>query len=127
MEGEVTTTLQITLPMPPSVNTLYPTRGERRVKSRAYKTWIDTAWWYLRGTYGPQPKLKGRYRLHYLLPLKDKRARDASNYEKAITDLLVSMEILQGDDWRYVKAITCEWAEPGERKSVLVTIRGGEG
>lgn len=41
--------ISFTLPAPPSVNTLYANvPGKGRVKTRAYKRWIEDAGWHMR-------------------------------------------------------------------------------
>jgi Holliday junction resolvase RusA-like endonuclease len=52
----------------------------------------------------------GRVSLHIeVAEPKTKRATDLGNREKAVTDLLVSHGVIQGDDQRYVRQITLEW------------------
>ena len=54
---------------------------------------------------------------------KTAHRQDVANREKAITDLLVSHRVIQGDDQRFVRRITMEWAAV---EGVRITIRGCE-
>jgi hypothetical protein len=80
--------LIVTLPLPPSSNNLYPTvvRGKRafRVKSGAYKNWIEVAGF---GDWpGPYPP-RTKWSLYIDLG-KMPHTRDVDNCAKAVIDLL---------------------------------------
>ena len=49
--------------------------------------------------------------------------QDIANREKAVTDLLVTHGIIEGDDQRFVREITMRWAPIQE---VRVTVRSCE-
>ncbi len=95
------------LPFPPSVNQLYPTAGKMRVKSAEYKAWIIKA----NEALNKQiiPAVTERCILTYNFNHPDGRIRDAENYAKGITDLLVNRGIIQEDCRRYVKGTCCYW------------------
>lgn len=82
---------RVTLPLPPSTNSLFPDRGGRRRKSEAYRRWIIEA-----GESALLQRLKktppgpGPYELEVSLYFTDRRRRDASNYIKAIEDFLAA-------------------------------------
>jgi Holliday junction resolvase RusA-like endonuclease len=116
--GEV----RVTLPFPPSQNLLF-----RQFKgshlSEAYRKWRDEAGW---GMKAQRPaKVLGPVEISVALKAPDKRRRDLDNCGfKAVIDLLVSHEIIEGDDSRFVKRIQAEWASSGP--PCTVTIRGIE-
>jgi Holliday junction resolvase RusA-like endonuclease len=92
--------------LPPSVNNLYPTRGGRRVKSEEYKQWIHDSGMHIlskkrtfkkKGYKMPEPPYKFELRLFF----PDNRRRDASNYIKAVEDLVANM--LGYDDKEHVE------------------------
>lgn len=94
--------IEATLPLPPSANALFRNlKGRGRVKTQAYKAWIDDAAWHLKAAwsragkpeYADQPM-----RLSIELGLTGRR-RDASNCAKAIEDLLVSQLPVPDDRW----------------------------
>lgn len=84
------------LPMPPSVNALYKNvRGRGRAKTSRYLSWITEAGIELNrqhvGTIAPP------YRVDYAVGRPDMRKRDVGNLEKPLSDLLVSMDVLEDD------------------------------
>ena len=100
--------MKITLPFPPSVNGLYATnfKTKRRFKSKQYGEWLNVATVelaYVRGTFG-EP-----VRVLYEFGRPDKRRRDVANYEKAVSDFLVSEGILVDDS--LIEEITLRWAD----------------
>lgn len=89
--------LLIKLPFPPSVNSLYTNQrgGKKRVKSTKYNQWCKFAKDCLKQQ--KTVKFTSKTIVMVGLPRPDKRTRDAQNYMKAITDLLVDFGILQDD------------------------------
>jgi crossover junction endodeoxyribonuclease RusA len=91
--------INLTLPWPPSLNTLYPSlRSGRRVmsqKGRDYQSSFRIA--LARQTSRSQPTLLGRigYRMRFLPP--DRRKRDLPNVIKAVEDNLTKCGVW-GDD-----------------------------
>lgn len=103
------------LPFPPSVNSAYAQRGNRRVKAKGVILWEDKARRTLKTNYFlSKPFTRHEARLVYVLYPKDKRIRDAGNYEKILTDFLVTEGVLIDDSARYVRGITIEWGEEGQ-------------
>lgn len=89
--------LLIKLPFPPSVNSLYTNQrgGKKRVKSTKYNQWCKFAKECLKKQ--NTTRFTGKTIVMIGLPKPDNRVRDAQNYMKAITDLLVDFGILQDD------------------------------
>jgi Holliday junction resolvase RusA-like endonuclease len=112
----------INLIMPPTTNTLFfNARGGHagRIRTPEYNAWIKEAGWQLASQRPPQ--VLGRVSL--LIEVQEpetKRRQDVANREKAVTDLLVSHRIIEGDDQRFVREITLRWAPVN---GVLITIR----
>lgn len=108
---------QFTLPTPVSTNAL--TRnlpGVGRVRTGAYKKWHKAAGWEIVAQkVKPMP---GRVMLRY--ELTEKARIDLGNCEKCVTDLLVGMGIIDGDDKRTVRGIELLWSADVE--GVRVTI-----
>jgi len=93
------------LPFPPSVNGLYPGKA-RRFKSRRYRNWIheaDVA--LLQQDFKP---VEGMCEVHYKFGRPDARKRDVFNFEKALTDYLVSAGVIEDDS--LIERGTVEWA-----------------
>lgn len=108
----------LTLPRPPSVNSLFFNKpGKGRVKTSEYRAWRIEAGWMLE-MQKPQA-IKGPVRVEYLV--EDKGKTDLGNLEKAITDLLVSHGLIEGDGREVVRRIAMEWAQID---GVRVTVKG---
>jgi len=87
--------LELLLPVPPSLNGLYPGKT-RRYKSRAYKNWLaeaDIAFKQQESRHIP-----GRVHVYYRLHFPDNRRRDVANYEKAVSDFLVDKGLIEDDE-----------------------------
>ena len=102
----------IELPMVPSSNHLFLTLAgnKGRAKTAEYRAWIKEAGTRL--ALQRPPCVKGRVRL--LIEVSEHEvpaSADVANREKAATDLLVSMGVIEGDSKRYVREITLRWAD----------------
>jgi hypothetical protein len=102
------------LPFPPSVNELYVNvtnqwgpKAHSRASTKEYKAWQREAGWMLRQQH--VPTITDRVIL--VIHLDDKRQGDCANREKAVTDVLVKYDVLQGDQKKYVKGVYIGWAE----------------
>ncbi len=85
------------LPLPPSVNGLYPTRGTRRCKSKEYTGWLERAQMAFYGT-NNGVRFEGNVSVVYEFYFpRDCRRRDGENYCKALSDFLVHNRVLWDD------------------------------
>ena len=115
--------IPITLPYPVSVNGAFRKHNGAHL-SEAYRNWRDEAGWMLKQQ--RPAKVAGPVAVLVELKAPDKRRRDVDNAGfKACLDLLVSHQIIQGDDSRYVREVTARWIEDGEPRAV-VTVRAAE-
>lgn len=95
----------IRLPVPPSVNALFRNAtGKGRVKTGHYKAWLMEAGIKLK-IQRPIPVL-GRYTL--LIRIPQSLQGDIDNRIKAVSDLLVTHEVVEDD--RYAWRVTVERA-----------------
>ena len=109
----------LTLPLPPSSNHLFAGKSHR-YRSPEYEAWRTDAGWELNLQWPPQ--IIGRVSiLIEVAEPKTKRAQDITNRIKALEDLLVSHGVIQGDDQRYVRRVTAEWADLAEGVRVTIT------
>jgi hypothetical protein len=100
--------LDFTLPFPVSVNAMYADGKTRRHKSQRYCDWLLEAGYVLNRLKLPQ--IKGQYQIHYAFQEgKDWRERDAFNYEKGVTDLLVKHGVVEGDSNKFLRRGSVEW------------------
>ena len=111
--------VKIILPFPPSVNAKYNISRGRRVKSDDEKQWIKSA----TDAVNKQNIIPfiGRCYVAIELYYPDEYPRDAANYEKKVTDLLVSLKILKGDERRYIKGVFPYWNDE-KGKYIIVKI-----
>lgn len=109
----------ITLPFPISVNAMFADGKNRRIKSQRYCDWILEAGYVLNRQH-PTP-VKGPIVIRYeLQDGRDKRKRDAFNYEKGVSDLLVKHGVIEADDNTIIRKGIVEWSR--EVQGVRVTI-----
>jgi Holliday junction resolvase RusA-like endonuclease len=111
--------MKFILPFPPSVNSKYNINRGKRVSSATDKAWIDKATTAI-NQQNVTPFV-GRCYVIYELHHPDSRGRDAANYEKKVTDLLVSLKILADDDRRHIKGVFIYWNDkPGKQINVSI-------
>lgn len=90
--------ISLTLPVPPTSNNLFPTsKSGRRFPSKAYKDWKTKAAIYFETQIQGFTQLTGRIDARYEFAFPDKRRRDIANFEKGITDFLVSRGVMEDD------------------------------
>lgn len=100
-------TVKITVPMPPSVNKLFANvPGKGRVKTRAYRAWIEEAGWEVKRQ--RPSKVTGRFHISIACKRPDNRRRDVANLEKALTDLLVRLKVIPDD--AMAESVTMSWS-----------------
>lgn len=89
-------TVEVDLPMPPSVNALWRSgRGRKVYRSPKYTAWLKEAGWEIqRQRHG---KIDGPYRADIILRPKTNRRRDADNFAKAVLDLLGAHSLTDDD------------------------------
>ncbi len=93
------------LPRPPSVNGLFVNAGRFRVKSPAYRMWIEQAERHLliqRVVRIPGP-------VHISLVIEDCGRGDLDNLYKSVSDLLVKHGVIEDDTRPIVRKISMEW------------------
>lgn len=81
-------------------------------KSGEYKAWVKEAGyiWLIQKRRLSAKHIIGRYTLEVLVYPPDNRMRDLGNLEKALSDFLQEMGIVQNDSLS--KKITFTWADP---------------
>lgn len=106
---------RIEFPAPISTNALFANvRGKGRVKTRAYRAWIDDAGWRIK--IAKPCKIVGEAEAHILI--SDASRIDADNAGKAVLDLLTRHGVIADD--RFVRRITIEY---GATPSMIVSVR----
>jgi Holliday junction resolvase RusA-like endonuclease len=109
----------ITLPMAPSVNSLWRSARGRVWKSRRYVAWLKESGWTLKLQ---KPKrITGPVAVTVAAGKPDKRRRDLDNIAtKAVLDLLTQMAVIEDD--RFVVKLSAAWDEAVPAGTVRVTI-----
>lgn len=111
------------IPIPPSVNNLFRNgRGRARVKTAAYRAWIEQASLLLR--------LQGLVRVQtparVLLEIRSGQgfltSRDLDNLLKPTLDLLVSLGVLPGDNASNVCEVTVRYRPGSGQAAAFVTV-----
>jgi crossover junction endodeoxyribonuclease RusA len=114
--------ITLTLPLAPSVNSLWRISGKRMYRTKQYKEWAEEAGWMIR----QQTKecIDGPYALHIRALKPDKRRRDLDNIIKATSDLLVEMQIIEDDS--LCLALAAEWSTIGNEPMIVTLHQIGE-
>lgn len=89
--------MHVTLPLPPSSNTAYPTDWvrRRRHKSEKLETWLKENMGTL---YGVTDRfVRAGIRIKLFFP--NKRRRDVLNYQKVLIDAIVAANIIPDDNF----------------------------
>ena len=95
------------LPFPVSVNGMFLNmRGKGRVKSPAYRAWIELAGHQL----NTQRPIKFEGRVDISIDLDESRRGDADNRFKPVADLLVSHGVIKDDSKKHVRRVSIGWA-----------------
>ncbi len=104
-------TLEIDLPMVPSVNASFcNVPGKGRVKTAQYRAWQRGALAEIQAQ-ARGVTFRGTFRLSVTASDRDLvRDRDADNIAKAIADTLTKAGIIPADDYRHMRAISIEWS-----------------
>lgn len=114
----------VSLPIPPSVNSLFGNspsgRAKRgRFKTRRYKSWIEEAGWELIRQ-RPRP-IVGPYRVFITLP---KTRADCDNLVKPLLDLLVDHRLT--DDDRHCRHVSVTVLPELEKGLAVVSVESIE-
>ena len=107
-----------TIPVPPSVNGAFanvPKVG--RIKTEAYKQWLEGAGWTIRAH--AVPHIGGVVEVEIKVRRPQAGRSDIDNRIKATLDLMVKMHVI--DDDRMVRKVSAEWSEDVTACEVTVT------
>jgi Holliday junction resolvase RusA-like endonuclease len=92
--------VSLDLPMPPSTNRLWRSVGQRVIKSEEYRRWLHVAGWRLKEQRAR--RVPGRVEVGLTV---GKSTGDLDNRTKALLDLLVLHEVIEGDGPAIVRRI----------------------
>lgn len=113
------------LPMPPTANHLFPTFIQggkpRRYKSKDYEAWIERASIELRSQNTWKQPIKGRLAVTYRFAFGTNRKTDLPNFEKAVSDLLVSQGVIEDDS--QIDVMELRRMPKNTRPVVYITVR----
>lgn len=95
------------LPFPPSVNNLFANGSSGRFTTQQYKDWQTAAAWKL---LADKPgRVPGPVKITLVYEEKHGR-RDLDNLLKAVLDLLVKHNVIDGDHRTVLRAISASWS-----------------
>lgn len=107
----------VDLPFPPSVNNLFANGSKGRFPTQQYRDWQTSAAWKLLAD--KPPRVPGPIKVSFEYEEKHGR-RDLDNLLKAVLDLLVKHNIIDGDHRTVLRGITASWSN--KVHGVRVTI-----
>ena len=117
---ETSGTLTLTLPMPPSTNSLFANlKGGGRICTASYDKWKREAMLMIMAQ--KVGRLSGRVTVE--IQLEDRHpTRDCDNGIKAIVDILADqrVNIIDGDNAMRVRKVSAEWSSNVEGAMVLI-------
>jgi len=110
--------IEIVLPLPPSVNSLWRTGPNGRVYvAPRYKVWKTSAAWEIAAQARGQ-KIKGEYRMILRAVPPDARKRDLDNLLKAASDVLQAAGVIEND--HYCRELIASWETEGPQCRIIV-------
>lgn len=111
--------ISLDLPFPPSLNGAYRNvAGRGRVKTSQYINWLQHAALEVRRQ--ARGRIEGSYAFHMKATRPDRRPRDLGNLEKVVSDLCVTMGLV--DDDSLCRRILLEWSDDPPRKNATVKV-----
>jgi crossover junction endodeoxyribonuclease RusA len=110
--------LSLTLPMPPSMNSLWRSNRGRVHRSEEYRSWLTQAGWQLKLQHPLAIPGWVTVRIAAAIPA---RPIDLDNITKGLLDLLVEHRVIEDD--RKVAAINSRWDKTIATDQVQLTIK----
>lgn len=113
--------ITLDLPFPPSVNNLFANGSSGRFTTQQYRDWQTAAAWKL---LADRPgRVPGPVKLTLVYEEKHGR-RDLDNLLKAVLDLLVKHNVIDGDHRTVLREISAKWS--AKVTGVRITIEPAE-
>lgn len=118
-ETPVNQSREMVVPIPPSVNNLFATVRGRRVKSAAYRAWMEQATFALHGH-----EWQGGYPVKVTMTVCEKvnAQRDLDNFAKPLLDSLVAAGVIRRDSVKFVTDVVLRY-RPGTGDGVRIELR----
>lgn len=108
----------LTLPYPPSANSLWRAVRGRNIKSEGYRAWCVQA---ATAIMLQRPRrVAGPFRLTIIATRPDRRRRDCTNLIKATEDSLVANGVI--DDDHLAESVFIAWSSEAPRKDATVRV-----
>lgn len=114
--------IELAIPFPPTTNNLFMNVGKRRIPTKSYRVWRELAAVQIDHQMLKQQAITGPYHMTIELDRPDKRARDVSNYAKAIEDSLTLCRVIRDDS--DALSLMLKWSDraPGKGAQAHVEI-----
>lgn len=106
------------LPFPPSANNMHTVIRGRKIASKAYRAWKEEAAWAAK--LAKADPIHGPVEVAIEIVAPDRRRRDCDNAIKPVLDALVSANLIDGDDGRFVRTVSSSWVSMGPPCRVTV-------
>lgn len=112
----------VRVPFPPTTNNLFLNVGKRRVPTKSYRAWRELAGVHIDNQMIGQQPITGPYHMVLELDRPDRRARDVTNYAKAVEDSLVLSRAIRDDS--DALSVMLKWSDrvPGKGAECRVEI-----
>lgn len=89
----------VTVPVPPSSNSLFTSAGKKRVKTKEYRAWLERVIPTFQGLLKPRLPCE----VHLTIDGEVNAQRDGDNFVKPIHDALVAAGVLPDDSLAHVR------------------------
>ena len=110
--------IRLTLPYPPSSNSIWRAYAGRNIASASYRAWQKDALGSLLGQ--RWPVVTGPYAITITAERPDKRRRDVANLEKPVSDALVKAGVVRDDS--DAQRVTLQWSDKPPSKNAVVYV-----
>ena len=111
--------ISISLPWPPSQNSIWRSAGRRIYRNPKYMAWIKEAGWAIK--LAKCKKIQGEFSASIVLNPPNKRKFDIDNYVKGILDLAQKYELIEND--HLCRLLVVSYGKIDATPSAVITLK----